>query len=153
MSQTASPAKEGPAGRSLQSPPSEPPPDRPEPAPAPAQLAPEPAAVLPPAEPFVEDDEAFEEAVIPRGAPTSAQLRREALGLLARLSGDPEPWRAKVLAPALAHYLGPWLGMSLVERWERMGPIELSIFIARLEDAEERRAIQLEHAQRKERTS
>lgn len=64
--------------------------------------------------------------------PTVPQLRHRVEQALADLEGTVETWQH--LGPAIRRHLGPWIGMSLLERWETMGPHELQLLVDALEE-------------------
>lgn len=64
--------------------------------------------------------------------PTPAQLRHRVGQALADLEGTVDTWQ--YLAPAIRLHLGPWIGMTLLERWESMGALELELLADALEE-------------------
>lgn len=70
---------------------------------------------------------------------TPAQLRRAIEAALHKATGAMETW--PLVHVAMDRHLGPAIGVSALERWERMGVRQLELL---LEAIEERAAIQAE---------
>jgi hypothetical protein len=56
---------------------------------------------------------------------TPTKLRREILGAMHALTGTTEPERDVWVF--IRRYLGPWVGMTSLERWKTMGALELEL--------------------------